>query len=175
MRADFPPRHIPVFQIEIAGDHIAVGGTVRRAPNIGFGSRVGRTALGTLFRTVEVGRRFAVGNGRRLPLPPEQRIVAAPDEEIEILFEQQIRVVGLDQFQPIARRAVGISQIDADEDLCILRKIRPEIIAAVGRRGPSALRPSCSRNRANRRSYCCCNRVRPDIMFSTLPTPPLPL
>ena len=26
---------------------------------------------------------------------------------------------------------------------------------------PSALRPSCSRNRANRRSYCCCNRVRP--------------
>ena len=111
--ADFPPRHIPVFQIEIAGDHIAVGGTVRRAPNIGFGSRVGRTALGTLFRTVEVGRRFAVGNGRGSLAAGGQRIVAAPDEEIEILFEQQIRVVGLDQFQPIARRAVGISQIDA--------------------------------------------------------------
>lgn len=71
--ADFPPRHIPVFQIEIAGDHIAVGGTVRRAPNIGFGSRVGRTALGTLFRTVEVGRRFAVGNGA-VPLPPEANV-----------------------------------------------------------------------------------------------------
>ena len=60
--ADFPPRHIPVFQIEIAGDHIAVGGTVRRAPNIGFGSRVGRTALGTLFRTGAV------------PLPPEANV-----------------------------------------------------------------------------------------------------
>ena len=162
MRRTSHPRHIPVFQIEIAGDHIAVGGTVRRAPNIGFGSRVGRTALGTPLpyrrgRPPIRCRQWARFPCRRRPTysrRPRRR-------EIEILFEQQrfgssastsstnSAACRRHKSDRRGRESVHPPK-DSSRNHCRRRPSRP-----------SALRPSCSRNRANRRSYCCCNRVRP--------------